>query len=404
MKKVFAALLAFELLSSSALAGSEIELPMEPDEEVPAWVFEEPSEPVTAEGLSIPAPSAILLEKETGTVIYEKNADERLEPASVTKVMTILLIVEAVESGAVKLEDTVTVSARAASMGGSQVFLREGEQMSVSELLKCIVVSSANDAAVAMAEHLAGSEAAFVQLMNERAQALGMVNTCFTNCTGLLDDPEHLTTARDVAIMSRCLISHDWIKDYTTIWMDTIRDGAFGLSSTNKLIRFFNGATGLKTGFTSSAGHCLAATAKRDGVEYIAVVMHCASSAERFESAKTLLSYAFGTYTLVPATPDEVLPPIPVTLGKRGYIQPACAEIGSVLVKKSDASSLVRSVELEGQLTAPVSAGQKVGTLTISTSGGKVLATVDLVAMDGSERLTWPYIFRSMLKLLFLGK
>ncbi len=408
MKKLLAILLAALMLPVNAAmsyadASFETELPMEPDEELPASVFEEPAEPVELTGRESAAPSAILVERETGRVLYEKNADERLEPASVTKVMTILLIVEAVEAGTLRLDENVTASARAASMGGSQVFLREGEQMAVSELLKCVPVASANDAAEALAEHLAGTEAAFVQRMNARAAELGMTNTHFSNCTGLLDDPEHLTTARDIAVMSRELIRHRWIRDYTTIWMDTIRGGTFGLSSTNKLIRFYPGATGLKTGYTSSAGHCIAATAERDGVEYIAVVLHCQSSADRFESAKTLLSCAFQTWTLADAWPDEVLPPIPVTLGADRYVQPEALVTGPVLVKKSEAGSVTRTVELAKELTAPVKAGQKVGTLTVSANG-ETLGTFDIVAMYGVEKRGWWDVVCSMLGMLFLGK
>ncbi len=400
--KRFALILAFALLLSVPVRAGELQMEMEPEEDVPVSVFDEGVIPTDSGGLDIPAPSAILMEKETGTVIYEKNADERLRPASVTKVMTILLIVEAVDSGAMSLEDTITVSANAASMGGSQVFLEEGESMPLREMLKCIVVSSANDAAVAVAEHMAGSEGAFVGMMNARAAALGMDNTTFTNCTGLMDDPEHLTTARDIAIMSRELIGHEWIKEYTTIWMDTIRDGAFGLSNTNKLIRFYSGATGLKTGYTSSAGHCLSATAERDGVEYIAVVLHCGSSADRFESAKTLLSYAFGAYTVTTPRPEGVLPAIPVKLGKAECVQPVIPEGKPVLVKKSDVGNIETSVELCETLTAPVEAGAILGRLTV-TLNGDVLSTVDIVSGDTVERITWQDVARDLLTALFCG-
>ncbi|MBQ4382526.1 MAG: D-alanyl-D-alanine carboxypeptidase, partial [Oscillospiraceae bacterium] len=262
--------------------------------------------PASVSDLEIAAPSAILVERETGAVIYEKNAHDRLAPASVTKVMTLLLLAEAIDRGDLKMEDTVTCSAAASSMGGSQVYLKEGEQLPVKELLKCVVVASANDAAVALAEHLAGTESAFVALMNRRAKELGMADTVFSNCTGLPAQSEHLSSAADIAAMARELLSHSWIKDFTTIWTDSIRDGQFGLTNTNKLIRFYPGATGLKTGYTDTAGHCLAASALRDGVEYIAVVLHCASSQERFESAKALLSFAFANYTLVPCLPDQV--------------------------------------------------------------------------------------------------
>lgn len=401
MKKLAGILAVLMLLTVSARADMEME--SEPDEEVDESVFDDAFIPTSADGLDVPAPSAILMEKETGTVLWEKNADEKLRPASVTKVMTILLIVEAVDSGALSLDDVITCSANAAGMGGSQVFLEEGEQMPLREMLKCIVVASANDAAVAVAEHMAGSEQAFSARMNERARELGMANTHFTNCTGLMDDPEHLTTARDIAIMSRELIKHEWIKEYTTIWMDTIRDGQFGLSNTNKLIRFFDGATGLKTGYTSSAGHCLAATAMRDGVEYVAVVLHCASSAERFESAKTLLGYAFGAYTLVEPKPAEILPVIPVKLGRADYVQPVLGEGGKLLVRKTDAGNVTTSVELETELTAPVEPGTQVGTMTV-TLGEETLAQIPIITPAGVERTTWWDVVKDMMGILFYGE
>ncbi len=402
MKKLALFLVLVFMLTITAGA-ADIQMELEPDEDLPASVFDEGQIPATAQEIDIPAPSAILMEKETGTIIYEKNADEKLPPASVTKVMTILLIVEAVEDGSISLDDTVTVSAHAASMGGSQVYLEEGEQMVLSEMLKCIVVSSANDAAVAVAEHIAGSEQAFVSMMNERAAQLGMTNTNFTNCTGLIDDPEHLTTSRDIALMSRELILHDWIKEYTTIWMDTIRNGTFGLSNTNKLVRYYSGATGLKTGYTSSAGHCLSATAERDGVEYIAVVLNCDSSADRFESAKTLLSFGFAAYTLAVPYPDEVLPPIPVTLGESDFVQPVLADTSPILVKKTDLQSMTKEVELAESLTAPVEAGQRLGTLTVSV-GGETVAVTDIVAGDAVARLGWWDICCRMFDYLFFGK
>jgi len=269
--------------------------------------------------------------------------------------------------------------------------------MPVRDMLKSIVVSSANDAAVAMAEHIAGSEAAFVQRMNDRAAELGMKNTVFCNCTGLLDQPEHVTTARDISIMSRELIRHDWIKDYTTIWMDTVRDGQFGLSNTNKLIRFYDGATGLKTGFTSRAGYCLSATAEKDGVEYIAVVLGCETSSDRFESAKALLSYGFAAYTLVSAVPDEPLEPIPITLGKLDYVQPVLNGDEKLLITRGQASSLEKTVQLAESVKAPLSAGDTLGSLTI-TSGGRLLAEIPIVAAEDVDALTVWDIFTGLLK------
>ncbi len=398
MKKLLSFIISISLVILPARAADWAEV--EDGEDVAEAVFAEGAVPADASELVIPAPSAILIERETGTVLYEKDADRKLEPASVTKVMTILLIAEAIDAGEIGFDDTVIVSARAASMGGSQVYLKEGEEMSVREMLKCIVVSSANDCAVAMAEYLAGSEEGFVIRMNERAAELGMVNTSFKNCTGLYDDPTHLTTARDIALMSREVLSHRWIRDFTTIWTDTIRDGTFGLSNTNKLIRFYPGATGLKTGYTSRAGRCLAASAERDGVEYIAVVLNCATTEDRFESAKTLLSYAFANYTTVKVLPGSVIPPVPVELGKARFVQPVLAEEKSVVVKKSEAGSIESSVELIETAKAPVAEGDVLGRLTL-TLGGEELASVDLVAAGSVNKLGFFDVFLSLLGKLF---
>ena len=398
MKKLLSFIISISLVILPARAADWAEV--EDGEDVAEAVFAEGAVPADASELVIPAPSAILIERETGTVLYEKDADRKLEPASVTKVMTILLIAEAIDAGEIGFDDTVIVSARAASMGGSQVYLKEGEEMSVREMLKCIVVSSANDCAVAMAEYLAGSEEGFVIRMNERAAELGMESTSFKNCTGLYDDPTHLTTARDIALMSREVLSHRWIRDFTTIWTDTIRDGAFGLSNTNKLIRFYPGATGLKTGYTSRAGRCLAASAERDGVEYIAVVLNCATTEDRFESAKTLLSYAFANYTTVKVLPGSVIPPVPVELGKARFVQPVLAEEKSVVVKKSEAGSIESSVELIETAKAPVAEGDILGRLTL-TLGGEELASVDLVAARSVNKLGFFDVFLSLLGKLF---
>ncbi len=398
MKKLLSFIISISLVILPARAADWAEV--EDGEDVAEAVFAEGAVPADASELVIPAPSAILIERETGTVLYEKDADRKLEPASVTKVMTILLIAEAIDAGEIGFDDTVIASARAASMGGSQVYLKEGEEMSVREMLKCIVVSSANDCAVAMAEYLAGSEEGFVIRMNERAAELGMVNTSFKNCTGLYDDPTHLTTARDIALMSREVLSHRWIRDFTTIWTDTIRDGTFGLSNTNKLIRFYPGATGLKTGYTSRAGRCLSASAERDGVEYIAVVLNCATTEDRFESAKTLLSYAFANYTTVKVLPGSVIPPVPVELGKARFVQPVLAEEKSVVVKKSEAGSIESSVELIETAKAPVAEGDILGRLTL-TLGGEELASVDLVAAGSVNKLGFFDVFLSLLGKLF---
>lgn len=404
MKKIIAAtlviaILATTILSPNTFAASE-SFDFTDDEPIDAAVFAETDSVPAAVMPEISAPSAILIEKETGTVIYEKDADTQREPASVTKVMTILLIVEAIESERLSFDDMVSASANAASMGGSQVYLKEGEQMTVHDMLKSIIVVSANDCSVAMAEYLAGSEEAFVALMNERAEQLGMKNTHFTNCTGLLDDPEHLTTARDISIMSRELIKHDMVKEFTTIWMDSIRNGEFGLSNTNKLIYYYDGATGLKTGFTSRSMYCLSATAMRDGVEYIAVVMHCETSPKRFADAKALLSYGFANYELTTAEPDSVLPPIHVSLGETEYVQPIMESTEKLLISKNDKSNITRQVTISDELTAPVESGQTVGELVIK-NGDTILGTYPIVAGDSVPRLTWGKIFTNFLRLIY---
>ena len=274
---------------------------------------------------------------------------------------------------------------------GLQVYLEPGEEMSMDEMLKSVVVSSANDCATALAEHVAGSESAFVGMMNQRAQELGLLDTNFVNCTGLDDAPEaaeHLTTAHDIAVISRELLKHDRIRDYTTIWMDTVRGGKFGLSNTNKLVRFYQGTTGLKTGYTSAAGHCLAASAKRDGIELIAVVLHCASSADRFSSAKALLDYGFANYALVSTEMPEPLQPVPVTLGQKAAVQPELQQAAPILIEKGLQAAVTRTVTLAERVEAPVAAGQQLGTLTISANG-ETLAEIPIIAPEGIERLTW---------------
>ena len=353
----------------------------------------------SAPALEVAAPSAILMEKTTGEVLYEKNADERRPPASVTKVMTMLLIAEAVDSGEITLEDEVTASAEAASMGGSQVWLEAGERMTVSDMLKCIAVVSANDCAVAMAEYISGSEAAFVERMNARAAELGMENTHFTNCTGLFDDEGHYTSARDIAVMSRELMLHGWIRDYTTIWMDSIRDGEFGLSNTNKLVRHYEGCTGLKTGFTSEAMYCLSATAEREGMELIAVIMHAESIESRNRDASTLLNYGFAGYELCALRPDGALPPVRVSLGESDSVQPVCEGESALLLEKGTVSGVERTVALAESVPAPVRAGDRLGTLTV-TAGGETLAEVPIVAGGDVGRLSsWALLWR-MLGLL----
>ena len=361
---------------------------------------------VQALELNVAAKSAVLMDVATGTILYEQNPHEALAPASVTKVMTMLLIMEAIDSGKIGWNDSVTASEAAAAKGGSQIYLKVGETMSVSDMVKSISVSSANDCACAMAEHLAGSESAFVDLMNARAQELGMMDTHFVNCTGLDDSPEaanHRTSAHDIAIMSRELLkNHPDIKKFTTIWMDTVRNGAFGLSNTNKMVRFYDGCTGLKTGFTSGAGYCLSASAQRNGMELIAVVMGSATSAERFAAAKSMLDYGFANFALyTPEIPENAA--VSVTLGKSSVISAVPAESPQLLVEKNQVSSITTEVELEPSVSAPVSAGQRLGTLTIQYQG-QVLREIPLIAEEAVARLTWGDLTVKILQQMAMAK
>ena len=361
--------------------------------------------PVEAAAVGAPAggaASAILMEKETGTILYEQNAHDKLEPASVTKVMTLLLVMEAIDSGRLSLDDTVTMSAHAVSMGGSQIWLKENEQMTVRDLLKAVTVVSANDGAVALAERVAGSEEAFVAMMNQRALELGMTDTCFVNCTGL-PAAGHLTSAHDIAVMSRELIlNHPSIREYTTIWMDTLRDGAFQLSNTNKLIRFYEGATGLKTGSTDSALYCLSATAERDGMELIAVVMKSHTSEKRFESAKSLLNYGFANYTVMDVYPGQALPPVDVLLGEQGQVQPVLASSSRILIDKADLNGVTTEIRLCENVEAPVEPGQKLGEMAVLVNGEE-RQTIPILADQAVERLSTPGIFLRFLRTLFMA-
>ena len=349
--------------------------------------------------LTLTSHAALLMEKTTGQILYAQNEHEALPPASVTKIMTVLLTMEAIDSGRIALDDMVTVSAYAAGMGGSQVFLAEGEQMSVDDLLKAVCVSSGNDAAVALAEHVAGVTELFVEQMNNRARELGMKDTHFVNCTGLTAEG-HVTSAHDIALMSReLLLHHPEVRRYTTIWMDTLRNGTFGLSNTNKLIRFYDGATGLKTGFTQEAGYCISATAERDGMELIAVIMKGNTSDSRNADAKTLLNYGFSTYALVDVQPEEPLPALPVTLGAADTVALTLPEEGrTVLLEKSRSGGLTQTVELPEAVPAPLQAGDTVGTLTVSREG-ETLLTVPIVAAETVEALTWREMTARLLRM-----
>ena len=362
--------------------------------------------PVQAAELKVAGKSAALMDVATGTVLYEANSHERLAPASVTKVMTMLLIMEAVDSGKIAMTDTVTASEAAAAKGGSQIYLKVGETMSVSDMLKSIAVSSANDCACAMAEHIAGSEEAFVTQMNQKAAELGMQDTHFVNCTGLDDGEnaeEHRTSAYDIAIMSRELLkNHPDIKQFTTIWMDTVRNGTFGLSNTNKLVRFYQGATGLKTGYTSGAGYCLSATAQRDGMELIAVVMGADTSANRNAACKQLLDYGFANFAVI--TPELPEPePVAVKLGKQKTVEAVLGTRDGMLVDKARKSAVAMELSLEDSVTAPVSRGQRLGTLTVK-AGDQILKEIPLVAAEGVARMSYGDLFGMVLKRVSMAR
>ena len=357
-------------------------------------------------GAEYEAKSWILMDAATGTVLESENEHEALTPASVTKVMTLLLIMEAIDGGQIAWGDTVTASETAAAKGGSQVFLKAGEQMTVEDMVKSIAVSSANDCACAMAEHLAGSEQSFVERMNQRAAELGMADTHFVNCTGLDDDPnarDHRTSAHDIAVMSRELLTkHPDIKRYTTIWMDSIRGGTFGLSNTNKLVRFYPGCTGLKTGFTSGAGYCLSASAQRDGMELIAVAMGAETSAKRNDACRGMLDYGFANFAhYTPSLPEPVA--IPVELGTREQVTVILPDAESLLVKKGEASAITARTELPEILEAPVEAGQQVGELILEREGER-LAALPLTAGEDVPRLTWPDLFARLLARVAMGE
>ena len=358
-----------------------------------------------ADEMKLPAKGAVLMDAATGTVLYEQNAHEKLHPASVTKVMTMLLVMEALDQGKITLTDTVTASESAAAKGGSQIYLKVGEQMTVETLLKSVAVASANDAACALAEHLAGSEAAFVQKMNQRAKELKMEDTHFVNCTGLDDGEDaknHLTSAYDIALMSRQLLYyHPSVKNYTTIWMDTVRDGTFGLSNTNKLVRFYSGCTGLKTGYTSQAGFCLSASAMREDMELIAVVLGCSTSQERFSACKSMLDYGFANFALI--QPDvDAYPEVHITLGVKKQVKVTTADRCSLLIDKGQKNEVRCTLEVMEKVTAPVSKGQRLGTMTVRC-GEQILAQLPLVAEETVPRLSFGQIWKNLLRTLFLG-
>lgn len=350
--------------------------------------------------LEIPAKSYILMEVNTGEILYESDSHQKLPPASITKVMALLLVMEAIESGQLSLETVLTASPHACSMGGSQIWLEPNEQMSVNDLLKASVIGSANDATVVLGEALAGSEEGFVKMMNERAEQLGLADTHFVNCTGL-DADGHLTSAHDIAVMSKELIKHDLIKQYSTVWMDSLRNGESELVNTNKLVRYYEGCTGLKTGTTSGAGCCLSATAERQGLELVAVVMGCSTSNDRFNGARKLLDYGFANYTFVTVTADrEKLCDISVKGGVEDWVTPECKNPESFLIEKSKAKTLTVETELSDMLKAPITKGQQVGVARVFIDNVEV-GTVKITAKRSIKKMNFSQSMKILLKNLF---
>ena len=337
--------------------------------------------------LSLDCKSALLMEAGTGKILYEQNADEKLPPASVTKVMTLLLVMEGLESGKIKYTDMLSASAHACSMGGSQIYLEEGEQMSVEDLVKSVVIASANDAAVVLAESISGTEEAFVEEMNKKAQELGMKNTCFENTNGLDDTVDnHLTSARDIAIMSRELIKYPKITEYSSIWMDSVRNGEFGLTNTNRLIRFYKGATGLKTGSTAKAGFCISATAQRDGMTLIAVIMGSPTRDVRNAAAVSLLDYGFSNYKLY-SRAGEKIGNIPVSKGTKAQISARYNDFSSVL-PKSGGEDISFKINMAEKINAPVKKGDVIGEVIYSI-GGKQIGKSDIIAEESVDVISF---------------
>ncbi len=333
-----------------------------------------------------------------GQELFTYNADEQLQPASVTKIMTMLLTMEALERGEVTLDTMITGSEYACSMGGTQVWLEPGEQMSLNDMLKAIAVGSANDCAVAVAEHLAGTEAAFVDRMNQRAAELGCTNTQFINANGLDGmGQKTMTSARDIALISCELLRHPKILEYTGIWMDSIRGGKFSLANTNKMLKSYPGLTGLKTGYISEAGFCISASAERDGLSLVAVVMAAPTKETRMADASALLNYGFANFTVY-TPPDDLLQPVPVQLGSADFVQPVLQNDQSIVVEKEKAAELETKLELPDALQAPITAGQQIGQLTVS-SGGETLLQLPITAAEDVEARSVPGLL-----LQFLGK
>lgn len=355
-----------------------------------------------AEGeVAVKAKSAVLMDASTGEVLFSLNENEKAYPASVTKIMPLLLFMEAIDSGKMALTDTVTASSVAAGKGGSQIWLKEGETMTVDELLRATAIASANDACTALGEHIAGSEEAFVKMMNDRAAELGMKNTHFVNCSGLDDDTtEHLTAAYDIALMSKELLSHERIKTYTTVWMDSLRDGATQLVNTNKLVRFYSGTTGLKTGTTSKAGHCLSASAERDGLHLIAVVLGADNSTDRFESAKAMLNWGFANFeTVTPKIDTSSFNDVRVLRGTLRSIKPIITNVKPLTLKTGQKSKIETVIDLCENVEAPVEKNQVLGLVTLKI-GDEVISEYKLISENPVEKTKISHVMLRLLRSL----
>ena len=402
MKKLFALILSAVLLIvfvlpvsaktvSTEYTGADLDTPLEENLQANAAI---------GERLSINAKAAILIEYNTGKVLYEMNPDEKLAPASITKVMSLILVMEAIEEGKISLDTKVTASEHAASLGGSQIWLEPGEVMTIDELLKATVIASANDATVALAEAVAGSEESFVAMMNEKARALGLENTNFVNSYGL-DADGHLTTAHDVAIMSAELIKHPLIREYSSIRMDSLRGGESELVNTNKLIRYYDGCFGLKTGTTGKAGSCLTATAERNGLTLIAVVLGAPNSNDRFSGTQKLLDYGFANYSFVNVEPDtQGIRTIPVKKGVEKSVMPTATENLPLLLKKGDEKKITQSISLNEELTAPIRKGDVVGYVHVYLENEEI-GVIEIIASNDVEKLTFFVCFSRLVKGLF---
>ena len=378
--KILSAFVVFCMLFSFSIGAEPVEIP----------------ESIDSDPLKLDCKSAILIEANTGTVLYEKNADEPLPPASVTKVMTLLLVMEAIDSGKISYGDKVRASANACSMGGSQIYLRENEEMTVEDLLKSVIIASANDAAVALAEHISGSEELFVQQMNEKAAKLAMENTCFENTNGLDDTVNnHVTSARDIAIMSRELIKYPKIIEYSSKWMDSIREGSFGLTNTNRLVRFYKGATGLKTGSTDKAGFCISATAERGEMSLICVVMGAETRDIRNSIATKLLDYGFNNYRIF-SDDGDVIENIPVLKGERPTFSAEYRPVKMIVSK--DTGKISAGISIPETINAPIQLGDIVGVVSYTDGKGEI-CQVDIIAIENIDKCSFFDLFR-----LFLGK